>query len=176
MRTAVAKWVCRVCLNVVNNVSFIRKISGIDILPEAPPFQLQMLPRSSATEVIVVTLLHDGQQTSWRLRTSTSTRTLYALANRATKARYSSFTLRLSRNKVTIRDSENITLGLTDISRGGVVEIARAVPHSRRLVEVELKDADGPLKIFLPKNAPTLSVLSYAHCSAVVTMSDALLW
>lgn len=126
---------------------------------------------------IVVTIRYEGQETSWPLTTSTTTRTLYCLANRASQARFSSFTLRLINSKIPINDSATLTLGLTDLSSGGIVEISRTAAQRRRMADVTVED--GAIKkptILLPPDAPILAVLSYLLVWGKVSMSQNMLW
>ena len=127
---------------------------------------------------IQVTLLHEGEATVWDLSISTSTRTLYCLANRATKARYCRFTLRMTPSKVIINDSANLTLGLTDLSHGGVVEISFADVHKRRLSEITVRHRfrDAKQTVFLPQYAPILALIGYLEPTKFGSMSDMLLW
>jgi hypothetical protein len=128
---------------------------------------------------ITVTLNHDFHLTVWHLSINTTTRTLYCLANRATKGRYSRFTLRLGTSKVSINDSAALTLGLTDLSRGGTVEICQAVFHTRRLSEVSVKynaNGGGLQKVLLPSDAPILALFSYLERSKFGRMSDIRPW
>jgi len=127
---------------------------------------------------IQVTLLYEGETTVWNLSISTSTRTLYCLANRVTKARYSRFTLRLTPSKVIINDSANLTLGLTDLSHGGMVEICFAVVHERKLSEVIVRHRLKYTKqrVLLPQDAPILALIGYLEPTKFGSMSDMLLW
>lgn len=70
-----------------------------------------------------------------------------------------------------------MTLGLTDLAHGGVVEISRANPHERRAYEVHVGYYGTVLKLLLPRNAPILSLLSHVrHATDDFKMSDELLW
>jgi hypothetical protein len=168
-------------LRVLKLVSF--KISGKDILPlkDAPAPSLKgkkPMRGIFASDDVQVTLLHEGQVTVWDLSISVSTRTLYCLANRATKARYSRFTLRMKSSKTVINDLANLTLGLTDLSHGGVVEISFAVPHRRRLSEVIVRHRllDGEQTILLPQNAPILALIGYLEPIEFGSMREMQLW
>ena len=134
--------------------------------------------RANVGDEVTITLNHDLRSTVWHLSINTTTRTLYCLANRATKGRYSRFTLRLATSKVSINDSAALTLGLTDLSHGGTVEICFAVFHKRRLSEVSVKyDANsGSQKVLLPSDAPILALLSYLERSKFGRMFDIRLW
>ena len=159
------------------------KISGKDILPvkDAPslkgkePMQETL---SIGSDKVRVTLLYEGEAIVWVLSISTSTRTLYCLANRATKARYSRFTLRLTSSKAIINDSANRTLGLTDLSHGGVVEISFAVAHKRKLSEVIVRHRFqvAEQKVLLPQDAPILALIGYLEPTKFGSMSDLQLW
>lgn len=128
---------------------------------------------------IQVTLLYEGESIVWNLSISTSTRMLYCLANRATKARFSRFTLRLMLSKTTINDSANLTLGLTDLSHGGVVEICLTNVHRRRLSEVTIvrhRFQNTKQKVLLPRHAPILALIGYLEPTKFGSMSDMQLW
>jgi len=127
---------------------------------------------------VIITLSHAGfgDGTTWNLSTATTTRTLYALVYRATRAKYSYFTLRLSSTKAAITDSATLTLGLTDLVHGGTIEISRSAVHLRGYVEVNVEYEMSDVTMLLPRDAPTLSLLSYIHASRVHNMSKILLW
>ena len=159
------------------------KISGKGVLPLKEPSALkgkEPMRRSLSigSNDVQVTLLYEGQATVWDLSISTSTRTLYCLANRATKARYSRFTLRLTSSKAIINDSANLTLGFTDLSHGGVVEICFAIVHSRGLSEVIVRhrSQDAEQKVLLPQDAPILALIGYLKPTEFGSMSDMQLW
>jgi hypothetical protein len=156
-------------------------VSASNILPlrnDCPRTRKGKERSANVGDEITVTLNHDFHLTVWHLSINTTTRTLYCLANRATKGRYSRFTLRLATSKVPINDSAALSLGLTDLSHGGTVEICLAVFHTRRLSEVSVKyDADsGSQKVLLPSDAPILALLSYLEQSKFGCMSDIRLW
>jgi hypothetical protein len=125
---------------------------------------------------IIITLSHagSGDGTTWNLSTATTTRTLYALVHRATRARYSYFTIRLAGSKVTITDSATLTLGVTDLVHGGIIEISRSANHTRGSYEVNIEGSES--RILLPSNAPVFSVVSYLHASRSHNMSKIMLW
>jgi len=185
VRKAVAEWV-RVffLLSVCGLKPISFKISGKDILSVkgAPSLKGKEPMRgrdlSIGSDDIQVTLLNEGETTVWNLSISTSTRTLYCLANRATKARYSRFTLRLTPSKAIINDSANLTLGLTDLSHGGMVEICFAVVHERKLSEVIVRHRLKYTKqrVLLPQDAPILALIGYLEPTKFGSMSDMLLW
>lgn len=156
-------------------------ISGKDILPlkDAPSLKGKKPMRGTfASDDIQVTLSHEGKVTVWDLSISVSTRTLYCLANRATKARYSRFTLRTRSSKAVINDLANLTLGLTDLSHGGVVEISFAIPHKRRLSEVIVRHRflDAKQTILLPQDAPILALIGYLEPTEFGRMCEMQLW
>jgi len=160
------------------------KISGKDILPAVDVHSRlkgkEPMRGTSNTDSdeIRITLIYEGQATFWDLSISTSTRTLYCLVNRATKARYSRFTLRLMLSKTVISDSANLTLGLTDLSHGGVVEICFASVHRRRLSEVIVRHRfqSSEQKVLLPQDAPILALIGYLDPDEFGSMSDIQLW
>jgi hypothetical protein len=125
---------------------------------------------------IIVTLTHvgSGDGVSWNLSTATTTRTLYALVHRATQARYSYFTIRLAGTKATITDSATLTLGVTDLVHGGIIEISRSANHTRGSYEVNIEGSE--LRILLPPSASIFSVISYLHASRDYNMCKILLW
>jgi len=178
-------FICRVLLSSVLSLRVLKlisfKISGKDILPlkDAPSLKGKKPMRGNfASDDVQVTLSHEGQVTVWDLSVGVSTRTLYCLANRATKARYSRFTLRMRSSKTVINDLANLTLGLTDLSHGGVVEISFAIPHRRKLSEVivshRLRDAEQT--ILLPQDAPILALISYLEPIEFGSMHRMQLW
>lgn len=153
------------------------KISGKDILPlkDAPSLKGK---KPIPSDDVQVTLSHEGKVTVWDLSINMSTRTLYCLANRATKARYSRFTLRVRSSKAVINDLANLTLGLTDLSHGGVVEISFAIPHKRRLSEVIVQHRflDAEQTILLPQDAPILALIGYLEPTEFGKMCEMQLW
>jgi hypothetical protein len=134
--------------------------------------------KKSTRDAIEVTLMHEGHATVWELSINTSTRVLYCLAHRATKARYSRFTLRLTNSKATIRDSANLTLGLTELSHGGVIELSSTFPHKRRLAEVTIQQRFGSGKqvVLLPQDAPILALIGHLERKKFGSMSSLQLW
>jgi hypothetical protein len=164
-------------VSVYSRVLFFQ-VSGKDLLPL---HNSDLKGKKRAFDVIQVTLVYEGETTIWDLSINMSTRMLYCLVNRATKARYSRFTLRLVRSKVVINDSANLTLGLTDLSHGGEVEISFATVHKRRLSEVVVrKMSRGPEQVkqvvLLPSDAPILALLGYLDPDDFGRMSEILLW
>ena len=120
--------------------------------------------------------MYEGNATVWDLSITTTTRTLYCLAHRATKARYSRFTLRMSNSKASITDSASLTLGLTDLSHGGVIEICFVFPHRRRLSEVTVKDGFVKQVVFLPQQSPILALMGYLDPDVFGPMLSMQLW
>lgn len=166
-------------VRVLKLISF--KISGKDILPlkDAPPLEGKRGMRGTfASDDVTVTLSHSGKVTVWDLSINVSTRTLYCLANRATEARYSSFTLRMKSSKAVINDFANLTLGLTDLSHGGVLEISFAIPHKRGLSEVIVRHCfrDAEQTILLPQGAPILALIGYLEPAKFGSMCEMQLW
>ena len=147
-------------------------------MKDAPSLKGKEPMQGTLSDEVRVTLLHEGEATVWDLSISTSTRTLYCLANRATKARYSRFTLRLTSSKGIINDSAKLTLGLTDLSHGGVVEIFFALVHRRRPSEVTVRGGflDAEQKVFLPQDAPILALIGYLAPTKFGSMSEMQLW
>lgn len=125
---------------------------------------------------VIVILSHggSGDGMTWNLSTATTTRTLYALVHRATRARYSYFTIRLAGSKVTITDSATLTLGVTDLVHGGIIEISRSADHTRGSYEVNIEGSN--FRILLPPSASVFSVISYLHASRNYNMCKILLW
>ena len=118
--------------------------------------------------------MYEGDATTWDLSIHTSTRTLYSLVYRATKARFSRFTIRLKTSKAVINDSERLTLGTTELTDGGVIEISFAFPHRRRLYEVTVNQAKIDQQVvLLPPDAPILALLGYLEPGC---MSEIQLW
>jgi hypothetical protein len=130
-------------------------------------------------DTITITLDHagDGNGTLWRLTTTTTTRVLYSLVHRATRGRYSSFTIRLSSSKATITDSADISLGVTDLVTGGTIELSRTEAHVRSAYEVHVERWNkDKLVLLLPRGASVLSVISYIHASRTEDMCKISLW
>ncbi len=158
------------------------KISGKDILPvkDSSSFRAKLRkgPFRTSSDDIRVTLVFQGETTVWDLSINTRMRTLYCLANRATKAQYSRFTLRLADSKAIINDSANLTLGLTDLSHGGVVEICFAFVHRRGLSEVIVRHRfrDAQQKFLLPEDTSILALLGYLKPGDFGRMSSMQLW
>jgi hypothetical protein len=166
-------------VRVLKLISF--KISGKDILPLKDALSLkgkEPMHRTFASDDVQVTLIYEGKITVWDLSISVSTRTLYCLVNRATKARYSRFTLRMESSKAVINDSANLTLGLTDLSHGGMVEISFAIPHKRGLSEVIVRHRfrDAEQTILFPQDAPILALIGYLKPTKFGSMCKMQLW
>jgi hypothetical protein len=145
------------------------KILGKDILQSTDIPHTSKGKQPIRGSVIQVTLMYEGDATTWDLSINTSTRTLYCLVYRATKARYSLFTIRLKTSKAVINDSERLTLGITELTDGGVIEISFAFPHRRRLYEVKIDQQ----VVLLPPDAPILALIAYLDPGS---MSGIQLW
>ncbi|KAJ7739067.1 hypothetical protein DFH07DRAFT_840632 [Mycena maculata] len=158
-------------------------VAGKDLVPK---FDLK-------SKVVVVTLRHHGETTSWRLLRSTTTRMLYSLAHRATSARHSEFALQIStsnsnRARTTIEESVSLSLQRTGLSEGGTVEMVRCLPHSRRTLDVEIPCTYayiGPsLRMVVPQDSSVLTVMScvdawtgpWAGGIPGFTITDIVLW
>jgi hypothetical protein len=159
------------------------QISARDILPggtrdgNIPVGKGKMREEIVNNDEIIVTLIHDGRSTVWHLSTNTTTRTLYRLANRATKAKYSRFTLRLISSKAPINDSASLSIGLTDLFNGGDIEVSSGFLHQRMLCEVTVQFDDNEMqKVLLPRYSPILALLGYLDRSKIDRMSDICLW
>jgi len=158
------------------------KISGKDILAvkDTSSFRarLRRRPFRTNSDDVRVTLGFQGDTTVWDLSISTRTRTLYCLVNRATKAQYSRFTIRLADSKAVINDSANLTLGLTDLSHGGVIEICFASVHKRGMSEVIVRHRfrDVQQKFLLPEDTSILALLGYLKPGDFGRMFDMQLW
>jgi hypothetical protein len=120
--------------------------------------------------------MYEGHATVWDLSITTTTRTLYCLAYRTTKARYSRFTLRMSNSKASITDSASLTLGVTDLSHGGVIEICFVFPHRRRLSEVTVNYGFSKQVVFLPQQSPILALMGYLDPDVFGPMPSMQLW
>ncbi|GLB39236.1 hypothetical protein LshimejAT787_0603980 [Lyophyllum shimeji] len=129
-------------------------------------------------DTITVTLNHNGTVSSWKLPAQAPTRTLYSLANRATHARYSSFTVRMSISKTEINDSTTLPIGSTDLGNGGTIELSRLVPHSRKLHEivVTFPGSDETQTFLLPADAPVLALISRILTPNGDRLSEIQLW
>ncbi|KAF8148358.1 hypothetical protein K438DRAFT_1989266 [Mycena galopus ATCC 62051] len=158
LKTAVATW-----------------ISGADILP---------LIEDGSGDFITVTLRHGGETTSWRLLGSTTTRTLYSLAHRATSARYSAFELKMTgrNSNNVVEEKTSLTLERTVLSAGGNVELVRCIPHTRQTLDVEVPCTDGgpSLRVVVSEDASALVVMSYVDVWSSgmpgSTITDITLW
>ncbi|KAJ7648948.1 hypothetical protein DFH06DRAFT_1300213, partial [Mycena polygramma] len=137
LKTAITKW-----------------ISGAELLPKS---------RKSAATFIHVSLRDNGYETTWKLTPDTTIRTLYSLANRATKAMYSKFGLKLRGSNTIIADADSITLGSTVLANGGTVQMHHAESHTRQTCDFELDLGYGgsPQRLILPKDTSVLAILSY---------------
>jgi hypothetical protein len=82
----------------------------------------------------------------------------------------------LTSSKAIINDSANLTLGLTDLSHGGMVEICFAVVHKRRLSEVIVRGYGVEQKVLLPQDAPILALIGYLEPIEFMSMADMQLW
>ncbi|KAJ7689505.1 hypothetical protein B0H14DRAFT_3051045, partial [Mycena olivaceomarginata] len=127
----------------------------------------ELLPQVEERNLITIDLRHGGETTSWRLRRSTTTRTLYSLAHRATSAKFSGFALKIcgpiSSNSI-ITESPSLTLEGTALSvHGGIVEIIRSIPHTRKTLDIQVTCTHGgpSLRVVVPQDASALVVLSY---------------
>ncbi|KAJ7670709.1 hypothetical protein DFH06DRAFT_1468485 [Mycena polygramma] len=148
-------------------------MSGAELLPKLD---------NPATTFIDVALRHNGHETTWKLTPETTTRTLYSLANRATKAMYSNFTLKLRGSHTTIADADSVTLDATALANGGTVQIQHAQSHTRRTCdfEVDLGHGGSPQRLILPKDTSVLAILSYIDsCNTYLPdlrLTDISLW
>ncbi|KAF8067680.1 hypothetical protein FPV67DRAFT_1669576 [Lyophyllum atratum] len=130
-------------------------------------------------DFVTITLNHEGMVTSWTLPIRLPIRDLYSLAHRATRARYASFTLRMTESKALITTSAILQIEATDLRGGGSVELCRAIPHSRQLRQflITYRDSDATQKILLPADASALALISHirapvsGHC-----LSEIQLW
>jgi hypothetical protein len=145
----------------------------VDLLPKRPFGPIKRLSND-----ITITLEHPGagNGAKWCLTTTTATRMLYSLVHRATQGRYSSFTIRLASTKATITDSAFLILGVTDLVRGGTIELSRTDAHVRSAYEVHVKHIMGNLVLLVPREGSILSVMSYINASHDDDISDMELW
>src|SRR5215472_16480928 len=79
-------------------------------------------------------------------------------------------------SKATITDSASHTLGLTDLSDGGMIEISFAYAHKRKPAEVTVKSEGTTQVVFLPPDATILALMSYLDPDEFGPMSDIQLW
>ncbi|KAJ7021307.1 hypothetical protein C8F04DRAFT_1141408 [Mycena alexandri] len=130
-------------------------VAGADLLPK--------FKKNSKAPSIVLTLEHRDEKTTWKLSPDTTTRTLYALANRATRGMYSEFTLRTCASQVIITDGTDLTLSGTDLVDNSVMEMLGCEPHTRQTCDLEITVEGGrsPQRLVVPKDASLLAVLSY---------------
>jgi hypothetical protein len=146
---------------------FASQTSGADVLQTV-----------GSNNTIEVALHHGDTITKWQLPKTAHTRILYKLANRATHAKYSSFSLRPLNSMVQIPDSTHLTLGSTALGIGGAIEIHRGVVHSRRpqVITVGFKNSEVTQTIMLPANASTLALISHIRAPDGGRLSDIMLW
>ncbi|KAJ7106228.1 hypothetical protein C8R44DRAFT_805910 [Mycena epipterygia] len=133
-------------------------ISGTELLPR--------FKKNSKEPFIIITLRHRAEETTWKLLPDTPIRTLYSLANRATRASYSSFMLKLCPSNIVISDAPSLTLDVTVLSNGGTVEMIRCIPHTRKTYDFEIIPMDGgpPQRLILPQDSSVLAILCYIDC------------
>ncbi|KAJ6568826.1 hypothetical protein B0H19DRAFT_687778 [Mycena capillaripes] len=149
-------------------------VSGSELLPK--------FKRNSKDVSLTVTLQHQGEDNEWKLTPDSTTRTLYSLVNRGTRAAYSKFALKMSTSADMIADSTSLTLKDTALANGGTVELIGCIDHTRGTSEFELITAteDSPQRLVLPRNASVLAVLSYVDSLNPdvpdLRMTDITLW
>ncbi|KAF7342761.1 putative bifunctional E2/E3 enzyme [Mycena sanguinolenta] len=126
---------------------------------------LSPLEASLEGDFITVTLHHFGETTSWRLPPSSTTRTLYSLAHRATSARYSSFKLKPKFSSRPIEQNTTLRLERTALASGGSVEMVQCTSHNRKSLNVEVPCTYGgpSLRMVVPRDASVLLILSYVE-------------
>ncbi|KAJ7155009.1 hypothetical protein C8R46DRAFT_1226970 [Mycena filopes] len=149
-------WPAGHCVSTVMTVTALKEAtSGAELLPK--------FEADSDAPSISITLRHRGEETSWKLSPDTTTRTLYSLANRATRAIYSKFSLKISLSNHYITDGNGITLDQTALVDGSILEMARCGSHKRGTCELNIVAYEGadPQRLLLPKDASVLAVLSY---------------
>ncbi|KAG6918190.1 hypothetical protein DXG01_015978 [Tephrocybe rancida] len=150
-----------------------RWISGEDILESLKSEE------SMSLDTVKITVQAQGTKpTTWELPVDTSTRVLYSLANRATEAQFSSFTLRDCNTLQHIQDSANLRLSSTALRSGGSVETYWTMPHSRKPLEITVTvPVDFTEEtITLPADAPALALISSVRGPDGYVLSDIRLW
>ncbi|KAF7335602.1 putative bifunctional E2/E3 enzyme [Mycena venus] len=130
-------------------------VSGTQLLPK--------FKKNSKAPFVNVTLRRHREDISWKLSPETTTRTLYSLVNRATRAMHSKFTLKISASNNFIVDSSSLALEGTALANGGVVELVGCEAHTRGTSEFEIiSEAEtSPQRVVLPEGASLLALLSY---------------
>ncbi|KAJ7728334.1 hypothetical protein B0H16DRAFT_242968 [Mycena metata] len=130
-------------------------VAGADVVPK--------FTKKSKAPSISLTLQHRNETTTWKLSPDTTTRTVYALANRATRGMYSEFTLRSSASHLIIADRTDLTLSGTDLVDDSILEMLGCEPHTRQMCAIEVTVGEGrsPQRLVVPKDASLLIVLSY---------------
>jgi hypothetical protein len=129
-------------------------------------------------DTVEVALHHMNTVTKWQIPKTVPTRILYKLANRATQAKFSSFSLRPLHSLTLIADSTHLTVGSTILGRGGAIEIYRGVLHSRtpRVINIAFTHSEVTQRITLPANASMLALISHIRSPDGGRLSDIMLW
>ncbi|KAJ7636660.1 hypothetical protein FB45DRAFT_1055980 [Roridomyces roridus] len=146
-------------------------IAGKDLLPDVQQ------------NVVTITFSDQGKISTWRLGKSTTTRTLYALAHRATSARFSSFTLRIRASNKMIQESATLDLGKA-FEEGGAVVMTNCVLHERKPLTVEVPctfyGSTQSLRMIVPRDSTVLIILSYVAVRAGgmpgFSITDKMMW
>lgn len=177
IKRAINSWVSRNWLLIVvrwRNTKL--KVDGTDLLK--PQASRWLWARS-----ISITLHHLGKSVTWKLPGTTSTNFLYSLAQRWTKAQYSSFSLRTMKfpSKV-VPISETDTLSQTFETSGLLssvgIEIRGVVPHSREsaLFNVTFDDPGRVIRLMVPQSVCALSVLYVSLSPKLEQLTKFRLW
>ncbi|KAJ6518100.1 hypothetical protein C8R47DRAFT_1086007, partial [Mycena vitilis] len=143
-------------------------IAGTDITPKVPP--------GSKRDLVIVTFRQRfDQPTTWNLLPDTPTETLYALANRASKGLYASFTLRVCSSNTIVRPTGGLRIADTELASGGAVEVTHEVYHTRKPYVVDITGEGLTTKVLIPKDSTVLALLSYIDLLGL-GISDLTLW
>lgn len=135
-----------------------------------------MLPKPSRKGQIVVRFEDDERSFTWQLSKDSVVAILYVLANRATRAAYCFFKLRLHKPDCSWTIIENNTVQLLASIVGldtGYITIFCADPHERSNLLANVTDEFSAL---LPQDAPILSLLSYGHGLGFWRLTGVVLW
>ncbi|KAL0957929.1 hypothetical protein HGRIS_000110 [Hohenbuehelia grisea] len=147
-------------------------VAGTELLPKG-----SKKGKGKSAALLEITLRHGSDYATWHLPRTTTTRILYSLANRATRAKYQYFGLRLCGSRSPILNSQVTTLGVTDLSQGGTIELYHATPHQRSKLEVAVESRIFDTTPFvLPRDASALALRSAIHAWTGMSLSDTMLW
>ncbi|KAJ7581814.1 hypothetical protein C8J56DRAFT_1029289 [Mycena floridula] len=135
-----------------------------------------LLPTAGGSSLLSINFVYQGSTVTWDLPSATPTKTLYGLVHRATRACYSTFTLRFCGERTNIPNSPATTIGMLNMPNHGVVELAWMQRHSREPREVRFTHFGTTMIALLPGNAPILTLFSHVHTQGRLRLSKVELW